>query len=103
MVLPVYYTNADTADTAVYTAPPTVRIVGLILNISALLANTVRVATTSGAAPAAENWLEPGQVLTEGVVLERTGVYLPAGHTVWIGSDTANAVSVQIFGIEEAE
>ncbi|MBC6714799.1 hypothetical protein H9Q09_01185 [Aurantimonas sp. DM33-3] len=101
MALPVYHTNTNTDAVAVYTVPAD-KVAAVSVNIAALLANKAKIAITSGAAPTAANWLETQVAMAVGTVLERTGIVLPAGHKIWITSDVANAVSVQVYGIEEA-
>ena len=101
MALPVFASPTNTADTLVYTVPDGKKALLNSLNVSALLAASVKIAITPGVAPTAAHWLETGRVLAQFATLERTNLLLAAGNRVYITSSVANALSVQIFGIEE--
>ena len=101
-------TLAAAADTALYTVPAGKRAVftASLCNRSAATAK-VRLALTSGGAPADADWIEydtPVQPAGSGggSVLERTGIALAEGQKLYARADVAG-VSVVVFGIEEAK
>lgn len=91
--------DAQTAA-AIYTCPANSRaVVSLNLcNRAATLAK-VRVALTNGAAPTDADWIEYDTPLSGSAVLERTGLALGAGQSIWCQADTAD-VSAVAYGIE---
>lgn len=61
----------------------------------------VRLALTSGGAPAATDWIEYDATVAANGVLLRTALALGAGQKVYARSDIAD-VTVMVFGIEGA-
>ena len=90
------------ADTALYTVPLAARAV-----FTASLCNRtagpikVRLALTdAGAAPTDADWIEYDTSLPSLAVLERTGIALGAGQTLYARADVAG-LSAVVFGVEE--
>lgn len=97
---------AADADTALYTVPAGRRAVftASLCNRSAATAK-VRLALTDGGAPTDADWIEfdtPVQPAGSGggSILERTGIALDAGQTLYARADVAG-VSAVVFGIQE--
>lgn len=88
--------------TAIYTCPANSRaVVSLNLCNRGTTNAKVRVALTNGSAPTDADWIEYDTSLSGSAVLERTGLALGAGQSIWCNSDLA-AVSAVVWGIEGA-
>jgi hypothetical protein len=92
-----------TTNTTIYTVPSnTFAVVSLnIANRSGSTAATVRIALSSTATPAADEWIEYDSSLVANGVLERTGIVMDAGKylVVYVSSATPT-VSCVCYGIE---
>lgn len=89
------------AVTALYTVPPGLRAVFTVslCNRSTSLVK-VRLALTDGGAPQDADWLEYDQALAASGVLERTGLALAEGQTVYCAAGGPD-VSAVAFGVAE--
>lgn len=101
MALPAFAAPSTTDATLVYTVPDGQK-AAVSINVAATVSNTAKIAITPpGTVPGAAHWLETGQALNAGQVLERTGLVLTAGCRVYVQSDKANSIAAQVLGIEE--
>ena len=57
----------------------------------------IRLAVTSGAAPAATDWIEYDATIQAGGVIERTQIWMTAGEKLY-GRASATGVSAVVFG-----
>ena len=93
---------AAAQNVALYTVPALKRAV-----LSVSLCNRtngpikVRLALADGAAPEDSDWIEFDTQISAGGVLERTGLALGAGQSVFVRADVAG-LSAVAFGIEES-
>lgn len=93
---------AAAADTAVYTVPAAKKAVFSVnvCNRGTVQAK-VRLALTTGGAPADADWIEYDAPIAGSGVLLRTALALGAGQKLYARSDVVN-VSIVVFGIEGA-
>lgn len=101
MALPAFAAPGNTDAVLVYTVPDSQK-AAVTVNVAATANNTAKIAITPpGTVPGVAHWLETGQMLGPGQVLERTGLVLTAGCRVYVQTNTANSIAVQVLGIEE--
>lgn len=102
MALPAFAAPGNTDATLVYAVPDNKAKALVSINVAAAANNTAKIAITPpNTAPGAAHWLETGQLLSPGQVLERTGLVLTTGCRVYVQTNTANSIAVQVLGIEE--
>ncbi len=95
-------TTAST-NTTVYTVPSsTFSVVSVnIVNRSSSATAQIRLAISSSATPAADEWIEFDSALVANGVLERTGIVVDAGKLIVVNTPTATpTLSVVVYGIE---
>lgn len=95
-------TSAST-NTTLYTVPSsTFSVVSVnICNRSSSTAATIRLAVSSSATPAADEWIEYDSSLVANGVLERTGIVMDAGKYLVAYTGTASpTLSCVVYGIE---
>jgi hypothetical protein len=92
-----------TANTTIYTVPAsTFSVVSVsICNRNSTTAATIRVAVSSSASPAADEWIEYDTSLVASGVVERTGLVMAATQVLVVQVSSATpTVSVVAMGIE---
>jgi hypothetical protein len=92
-----------TSNTTLYTVPAsTFSVVSInIVNRSSSAAALVRVAVSSSASPAADEYIEYDSSLVANGVIERTGIVMDTGKLIVVQTPTATpTLSVVVYGIE---
>jgi len=93
----------STANTTIYTVPAsTFSVVSVsICNRNSSAAATIRVAISSSASPAVDEYIEYDTSLVAGGVVERTGLVMDAGKILVVQVSSATpTISVVAMGIE---
>ena len=92
-----------TSNTTLYTVPAsTFSVVSInIVNRSSSAAALIRVAVSSSASPAADEYIEYDSSLVQNGVIERTGIVMDSGKLIVVQTPTATpTLSVVVYGIE---
>jgi hypothetical protein len=92
-----------TSNTTLYTVPAsTFSVVSVnIVNRSSSAAALIRVAVSSSASPAADEYIEYDASLVANGVIERTGIVMDTGKLIVVQTPTGTpTLSVVVYGIE---
>ncbi len=90
-----------TNDTLIYTVPAGKQAT-VAINVIARFNNpTVRIATTTGGAPANADWLEYDTALSVGTRIVLEGITMDAAQRVYVRASNANEVTAKVYGVEE--
>jgi len=92
-----------TSANSVYTVPATTfSVVSVnIVNRSSSASALIRLAVSTSASPALDEWIEYDSSLVANGVLERTGIVLKTGELIVVQTSTSTpTLSVVVYGIE---
>lgn len=93
---------AATTQTVVYTVPGAATLAATNVNIcnQGTVDALVRIGISTGASPAASEYIEYDVIVPPNGVLERTGIFMSANEKLFVYSSVTN-VSVRVHGMEE--